>query len=977
MSHLAVNRRRLSNPVLRLLLAYLVLTSTLPVPAARAVQQAKAKPSAPVARKSEQKPAPKTGEAKDRVTPSALQAAGQVAFTSNRDGNNEIYLMNADGTGQTNLTNNAANDRSPAWSPDGARIAFISDRSGNNEIHLMNADGTGVTQLTSTGGAIQAAAPAWSPDGTRIAFGSGTAPNFDISVINTNGTGLTNLTNTAGSDFDPAWSPDGAKIAFQTNRTGNLEIFVMNSDGTSQTNLTNNPAIDLQPAYSPDGAKIVFGSDRTNATNDDLFVMNADGTNPTALDTTINQGDYDAAYSPDNTKIVFTSDRVGGDEKIFVMNANGTNQTNLSGNAGGYNDNQPTWQTLLSCAPPPANHAAWYRAEENAEDSVGTHEGTLLNGAGIAQGFVGSAFILDGVDDHVQVNSTGILKGQSQATIDAWVRPQGPHSNEFNFGGQVFAENTSDTDFTRFGMFVLNDGRVVAGGRPDESGAFISATTTATIPLNQWTHIAGTWKSDEGIKVYINGTLAATLASAVGAFSNTDSSHIGIGGSLSPDPNYAFNGGIDEVDVFTRALSATEVKNIYDANSEGKCLSSAAQEITVSNTNDSGPGSLRQSILDANASPGTQTIDFNIPGTGVHTINLASPLPDITDPLIIDGYTQPGASVNTSVTTDNAALRIELNGAGAISAGPVNGLTLLASAGGSTIRGLVINRFTGDGISLNGSDNNVITGNFIGTDPTGLVDLGNTSYGIESEFFTNSNDNVVGGMLPSERNIISGNGAGIEWSTSTGNVIRGNFIGLAADGSTALGNNGSGIVVGSFASGFIIGGDDAADGSTDGVVRARNYISANGGAALFLGGSGFGGATVQGNYIGTDTQGTVARPNGSGIDTNLAHNSTFGGSTAGAGNLISGNNGNGINIGNTSNTVVRGNRIGTQADGTSALGNGGFGIYFAANSSGARIGGTGAGDANIIAFNGNDGVLVETGTANLISGNSIHSNGTT
>jgi hypothetical protein len=131
--------------------------------------------------------------------------AGRIAFASNRDGNFEIYVMNADGSGVTRLTNNPANDWQPSWSPDGRRIAFVSDRNGNPKIYVMNADGSGQT----------------------------------------------NLTNNPGIDWDPSWSPDGKRIAFDSNRDGNYEIYIMNADGSGVTRLTYNPADDTRPSWSP------------------------------------------------------------------------------------------------------------------------------------------------------------------------------------------------------------------------------------------------------------------------------------------------------------------------------------------------------------------------------------------------------------------------------------------------------------------------------------------------------------------------------------------------------------------------------------------------------------------------------------------------------------------------------------------------------------------------------------------------------
>ncbi|HEX7049665.1 MAG TPA: LpqB family beta-propeller domain-containing protein [Longimicrobiales bacterium] len=208
----------------------------------------------------------------------------QIMFIGNRDGNYEIYVMNVDGSGLENLTNDPATDYYPVWSPDGTKIAFVSDRDGNVEIYVMNADGSGQTNLTKhTGGD---GFPVWSPDGSRIAFVSQRDGNKEIYVMNVDGSGQTNLTNDPATDAEAAWSPDGTKIAFVSDRDGNVEIYVMNADGSGLTNLTNdpamnaNPAFNAAPAWSPDGTKIAFLSDRGTRVpggSVDIHVMNADG----------------------------------------------------------------------------------------------------------------------------------------------------------------------------------------------------------------------------------------------------------------------------------------------------------------------------------------------------------------------------------------------------------------------------------------------------------------------------------------------------------------------------------------------------------------------------------------------------------------------------------------------------------------------------------------------------------------------------
>lgn len=274
-------------------------------------------------------------------------ANGKIAFSSSRDGNQEIYVMNPDGSEQTNLTNNPALDSASNWSADGSKTAFFSDRDGNYEvssypydIYTMNADGSGPIRLTTD---LADSFPSWSPDGSKIAFTSTRDDNPEIYVMNADGTGQMRLTNNVVEDNYPAWSPDGSKIAFTSARDGNYEIYVMNADGSGQTNLTNTTgAGESTPNWSPDGTKIVFFSNRDD--NNEIYVMNADGSGQTRL-TNNTIGDYYPVWSPDGTKIAFTSDR-DGNEEIYVMNTDGSGQTRLTNNPEG--NRGADWQPLPS-----------------------------------------------------------------------------------------------------------------------------------------------------------------------------------------------------------------------------------------------------------------------------------------------------------------------------------------------------------------------------------------------------------------------------------------------------------------------------------------------------------------------------------------------------------------------------------------------------------------------------------------------------
>jgi len=394
---------------------------------------------------------------------------------------------------------------------------------------------------------------------------------------------------------------------------------------------------------------------------------------------------------------------------------------------------------------------------------------------------------------------------------------------------------------------------------------------------------------------------------------------------------------------------------------------------SVTTVSDTGAGSLRWAMQTANTTPGLNLIDFNIPGSGVHTITPASALPTVSDPTIIDGYTQPGASPNTNPPNlgSNAILLIELNG---INSGGGNGAAALKlQTTGCTVRGLVINRAPSSGIALAAGGNHVIEGNFIGTNSSGTVALGNFT-GIAVDL---DNGDFIGGVSPGASNVISGNiGEGISFGGSAGNggsnhVVQGNLIGTNAAGTGALGNA-VGIRLAFNVNNVLMG---------DTIPSARNIISGNTTGISINNGLGSPQVPrnrVQGNYIGTDVSGMVAIGNTQdGVDV-YGLNNTIGGTLPGEGNLISGNGRFGVQIFGGDGSTVEGNNIGTDVTGTSALGNHDIGVSLTARN--VRVGGTGSGAGNIIAFNGTTpgssaGVaVIGASSRNAILGNSIFSN---
>lgn len=395
------------------------------------------------------------------------------------------------------------------------------------------------------------------------------------------------------------------------------------------------------------------------------------------------------------------------------------------------------------------------------------------------------------------------------------------------------------------------------------------------------------------------------------------------------------------------------------------------QIFTVTNTADTGAGSLRQAILDANANTGPDTIEFNIPSsdsgcnglTHVCTIKPsaanAATWPHVTSPVTINGYSQPGTHVNTLAVGDDAVLLIELDATNLTDyalylTGPSGG----GDSSGSTIKGLVISHVSSGLFAIcsscygGGSNNHIITGNFIGTDATGTVATSPSGSGIE---LNGSNGTIIGGTTPATRNVISTGGEAILLASSSNTTVQGNYFGTNKAGTAALASGREIDVADS--SGCLIGG--AAFG-------AGNVVGSWSDFGIILQGSG-NDNVVQGNLIGTDATAMVRL----GGQTGVAYEGTgtgnkIGGTANGEGNVIEGATLDGVELffDASPDLVVQGNLITGNALGVL--------VYAGAGA----IGGTAAGAANLIAFNSSFGVSVFAGAKNVpILGNRIYANG--
>jgi parallel beta-helix repeat protein len=371
-----------------------------------------------------------------------------------------------------------------------------------------------------------------------------------------------------------------------------------------------------------------------------------------------------------------------------------------------------------------------------------------------------------------------------------------------------------------------------------------------------------------------------------------------------------------------------------------------AASFEVSNTNDAGAGSLRRAVVRANQQPDVDSITFAIPGAGPHSITLAANLPVITQPLTIDGYTQAGAVPASA--TGAAVLQVAIDATAATS-----GLELTTDD--SVVRGLVVHQASGfffaDGIRVQGQRNRV-EGNFVGTDVNGVPQLGvgNNGDGVQ----VNGDDNVVGGTDLEDRNVIADNsdaGVRVDGGGSTGNLIQGNLIGTDATG-TLNGGNGDGVVIAG--DGNVVGGTDP--GARNVIADNFHGIELNGDANR-----------VEGNAIGTDITTTARLENFDGVRI-AGDDNVVGGSASGEGNVISGNDGYGVVVESGTGNRLEGNLIGPDGYGGPLVdGDNQWGVQLA--SSYTVVGGAADGESNVISGNGVG--LVVAGDLNDVLGNKI------
>ena len=577
-----------------------------------------------------------------------------------------------------------------------------------------------------------------------------------------------------------------------------------------------------------------------------------------------------------------------------------------------------------------------------------------------------------------QISKTiSFINGQTLSVTDTLTVPYNPTTIDFDpTTTRVYANTVGSGGAEQAGLVIISD--PASAGVPQ---ANLSVTNTESAdPSSPGNNLIYTVQvSNQGPSSATNVILTTTLTGSSFNFvsaSSTAGSCNQSNGVVTCNIGDMANGASATVTiVVTPTTNGTITSNASVAGAEDDPVAAnntALQTTTiavgnvfmVTNTNDSGPGSLRDALAAADADQSMDTINFNISPGGVQTITPLSQL-SVNSPVFIDGTSQPGF-VDKPIIILSGASGVQMSG-------------LNFSNGNGHVRGLVINGFFYAGISTNGG-NTVIEGNFIGTDASGNVAVPNGS-GIDINAGAN---NLIGGTTPSARNVISGNrgnNIGVQ-ATATGTKIKGNYIGLNADGTGALPQPSWSPGIGLYStSGAIIGGTE---------TGAGNVISGNKGPGIWIAttwptGPGAVNNTVQGNFIGTTPDGNNALINeGGGIGIVAgSNNNLIGGTNPAARNVIA----HGVNLDNATANHIQGNYIGIKADGSGAIINTGWAGVQLRGSSGNFIGGTAAGAGNVISGNNGPGIwIVNTctectpaqahvpSTGNYVQGNLIGTN---
>ncbi len=429
------------------------------------------------------------------IAPQKIRAdssEGSIVFNSNRDNNNEIHTMDADGSNQINLTNSSDNESDPSVSSDSSKIAYVSNAGGSHNIHTMDIDGSNRVKITNN--PELDFEPAWSPDGTKIAFTSFRDGNAEIYVMDADGSNQVNVSNSGGDDYQPAWSPDGTKIVFSKVN----EIYVMDADGSNQVNVSNSPSQDSYPSMSPDGSKIAFTS--VVGSNNEIYVMDADGSNQVNVSND-SAGASLAAWSPDGSKIAFVSNRGNDTSRIYTMNADGSNQVNVSSDS---------LESFIDINP------SWYAPVETDADGDGISDATETAGPN------GGDANADGIPDSTQANVTTLVNPLTGSYVS--VVSTCPSNDSVG----VIVENSDFKDVAfDYPAGLVNFSLTCPAGSTAAMTLFFFGTLPQNPVARKYNSIEHTYQVIEGSTV--NQTIVGGVAAAKVQYQITD------GGSLDQD----------------------------------------------------------------------------------------------------------------------------------------------------------------------------------------------------------------------------------------------------------------------------------------------------------------------------------------------------------------------------------------------------------------------------------------------------------
>ncbi len=672
-----------------------------------------------------------------------------------------------------------------------------------------------------------------------------------------------------------------------------------------------------------------------------------------------------------------------------------------------------------------ANNTAWLRAEGTATDSAGSNNGTLNGGVSYTAGKVGQAFDLPGnVGDYVRVPDSPALSPTAAISVELWVKGTAPTGLSY-----LLAKGPANGGNASYAFYTLTGGLQFYVSAA--SGLTLSADAGGSIWNNAWHHVVGVYDG-ASVQLYVDGVQVGTGSAANGALQYNASAFTpdlfvgtyALVPGVYPSGNLPFKGQLDEIGVFNRALTPTEIQKVASQGGRGVAipnvtgvnLLNGATNNTIGGTTVGArnviSGNTVYGIIITGAGTNNNTVAGNYIGTNAAGTAILGNTNGVTidsapgnfigggasgagnlisgnlGEVVIYGSTAVGNKIQGNIIDENAAGTallynasesypiIETNGAaGTIIGTDSNGVNdggernIIAGAG----TGAIFLQDQGTG----GPTGTVIAGNYIGLNKAGTAAIGTTSsrnIWLQGAINTRIGTNADGINDLGERNVIA---AGLNYDTgilitygTSGTVIAGNNIGTDASGLNAVAAFGAlGIIIATNLSDTI---SNTTIGGTDPGGVSRNVIGGFfTGIGVEISGAGVTGTTIAGNYIGVDATGAHALGNQYGVLLSISSGTTVGGALVAARNIISGNTSAGVQITGvgTSNNTVLGNYIGTNAAGTAAVGNA-VGVLVQSGATGNTIGGSTLGARNIISGNTADGVDLFA-PSNTVAGNYI------